>query len=78
MIRTGRPVAEIMCLLCNTFLFRTAEPRFWLYTVAEAWIGPGPVAGLSVSSQFILSPAGPLGILPAAFFKVTDTTKGPP
>ena len=70
--------AEIMCLLCNTFfvphsgtVFLTLQRRRNAHRLgSRGW-----------AKRFIpiyFEPGGPLGILPAAFSKATDTTKGPP
>lgn len=72
------PLAEIMCLPCNTFFVPHSGTVF---LTLQHRRNADSLRSRGWAKRFIpiyFEPGGPLGILPAAFSKVTDTTKGPP
>jgi hypothetical protein len=71
-----RPTRRRNNVLALQHLFCSAQ-RNRVFDSTMSTKGSGPGAGLRVSLIYF-EPGGPLGILPAAFSKVTDTTKGPP
>jgi hypothetical protein len=78
MIRTGQPVAEIMCLLCNTFFVPHSGTEFLTLQRRRNAVRFRSRGWAKRFIPIYFEPGGPLGILPAAFSRVADTTKGPP